>query len=99
MSKIEIRIPHELMDKAFKHEDVIKYTNVLADRVVAAVNSRLKSRGIPIEYHRNSGVRSGKKPRPFANVYPQSVGDTPPTPADWGRAEAYLAAAVGQYSK
>lgn len=97
MSKIEVRIPHELMDAAFKHEDVIKYTNALADRVITAVNNRLKSRQINIQYQRTSGVRSGKKPRPFANVYPESTGPT--TPADWDRARAYLAAAVGQYSK
>lgn len=97
MSKTEIRIPPELFDKAFAHEDVRKYTDILADRVVKAVNNRLAGRGIKIEYKRNSGTRSGKKKRPFANVYPESTGDT--SPKDWDRARAYLAAAVGQHSK
>lgn len=97
MSKIEIRIPHELMDKAFRHDDVAKHTTLLAERVAAAVNARLQSKGINIEYKVTSGRRSGKKPRPFANVYPESTGNT--SPADWSRAEAYLAAAVGSHSK
>lgn len=97
MSKIEIRIPHELMDAAFKHEDVEKHTRLLAERVARAVNNRLASRGINIEYRVSAGRRSGSKPRPFANVYPESTGDT--KPADWGRARALLQAAIGQFSK
>lgn len=97
MSKIEIRIPHELMDAAFANPDVEKHTKLLAERVAAAANARLQSMGINIEYRVNAGRRSGAKPRPFANVYPEAVGDT--SPADWGRAKAYLQAAIGQYSK
>lgn len=97
MSKIEIRIPHELMDAAFTHQDVEKHTRLLAERVAQAVNNRLMSRGINIEYRVSAGRRSGSKPRPFANVYPESTGDT--SPADWNRARAYLQAAIGQHSK
>lgn len=97
MSKIEVRIPHELMDAAFKHPDVEKHTRLLAERVARSVNNRLSARNINIEYRVNPGRRSGAKPRPFANVYPESTGDT--SPADWERARAYLQAAIGQHSK
>lgn len=97
MASIEIRIPHELMDAAFKHPDVEKHTRLLAERVAKSVNNRLRSRGINIEYRVNAGRRSGAKPRPFANVYPESTGDT--SPADWGRARAFLQAAIGEHSK
>lgn len=97
MSKIEIRIPHELMDAAFKHPDVEKHTRLLAERVAAAANNRLQARNINIEYRVTTGRRSGGKPRPFANVYPEATGDT--SPADWGRARAFLQAAIGQHSK
>src|SRR5690625_2035486 len=97
MSKIEIRIPHELMDAALEQAYVDEHTKLLGERVARSVNNRLSARGINIEYRVNPGRRSGEKPRPFANVYPESTGGT--SPADWERARAYLQAAIGQHSK
>lgn len=97
MTQIEIRIPHDLIDKAWRHPDVRKYTDYLANQVCTSVNRRLQGEGVNIEYRVNSGVRGGNKPRPFANVYPVSTGDT--GPRDWTLARRFLQVAIDEQSK
>lgn len=97
MTRIEIRIPHDLIDKAWAHPDVKKYTNTLAQRVCDSVNNRLQREGVNLRYVVESGVRAGAKPRPFANVRWESTGEN--KPRDWALARRFLQVAIREQTK